>query len=107
MACEAWRRDTAREILGKDKEALNCDLSEALFDLGEPQKYRGLFLFRRKQLKDFIKERHQAAAILEFLEQSHEKLWPVGPKIHEHYRQGTGPGVSCFPPTHSPILPSS
>jgi hypothetical protein len=107
VACEVCRRATAREILEKDKEALNCDLSEALFDLGEPQKYRGLFLFRRKQLKDFIKERHQAAAILEFLEQSHEKLWPVVPKIHEHYRQEASPGVSWLPPTHSPILPSS
>jgi hypothetical protein len=89
VACKAWRRDTAREILGKNKEALNCDLSEPLFDLGEPQKYRGLFLFRRKPLKDFIKETDQAAAILNFLEESHKKLEPVVPEIHEHCRQGT------------------
>jgi hypothetical protein len=49
----------------------------------------------------------QAAAILKFLEESHGKLDPVVPKVHEHYRQGTGPGVSWLPPTHSPILPSS
>jgi hypothetical protein len=30
-----------------------------------------------------------AAAILAFFEQSHKKLEPVVPKIHEHYRQGT------------------
>ena len=83
------RRATAREILEKDKEALNCNLSEELFDLGEPQKYRGLFIFRRRQLKDFIEETDQAGAILDFFEQSHKKLEAVVPKIHEYYRQGT------------------
>jgi hypothetical protein len=48
-----------------------------------------VLLLRRKPLRDFIEETDQAAAILNFLEESHRKLEPVVPKIHEHYRRGT------------------
>jgi hypothetical protein len=36
-----------------------------------------------------MEETDQAAAALNFLEESHRKLEPVVPKIYEHYRQGT------------------
>ena len=50
---------------------------------------KGVFLFRRKPLKDFLDETDQPAAILNLLEESHKKLEAVVPKIHEHYRHGT------------------
>ena len=50
---------------------------------------KGVFLFRRKPLKDFLDETDQPAAILNLLEESHKKLEAVVPKTHEHYRHGT------------------
>ena len=57
--------------------------------MDDSENRKGVFLFRRRQLKDFLDETDQAAAILNFLEESHKKLEAVVPKIHEHYRQGT------------------
>ena len=59
------------------------------FQLGDSENRKGVFLFRRRQLKDFLDETDQPAAILNFLEECHKKLEPVVPKIHEHYRQWT------------------
>ena len=57
---------------------LNGGLTTPAFEVGHAENRRGVSLFRRKQLKDFIDETDQAAAILNFLEESHKKLEACG-----------------------------
>ena len=108
VSIDVWPPEPERvgKLMLDEAERLNSALTAPAFKIGYSEN-RGVSLFLRRQLKDFLDETDQPAAILDFLEKSHEKLWPVVPKIHEHYRPETGPGVSCLPPTHSPILPSS
>ena len=107
VSIDAWRPEQLERV-GKlmldEAGRLNGGLTTPAFEVAHAESRPGVSLFRRKQLKDFVDETDQSAAILNFLEETHKKLEAVVPEIHEHYRQGTGPGVSWLPPTHSPIL---
>jgi hypothetical protein len=72
----------------EEAKRLSTGISASAFEVDYSCDRGGVFLFRRKQLRDFLDETDQAAAILNFLEQSHKQLEPAVPKIHEHYRQG-------------------
>ena len=85
----AWPPERVRELMAEEAKQLSAGLSAPAFEVDDSENGVGVFLFRRRQLKDFIEESDQAAAILGFLEQSHKKLEPVVPKIHEQHRLGT------------------
>jgi hypothetical protein len=84
----AWQPERVRDLMLEEAKRLSTSISAPAFRVDYSDKQGAVFLFRRRQLKDFMKESDQAAAILEFLEQSHKQLELVVPKIHQHYRQG-------------------
>ncbi len=89
VSTDVWQPETVSKLMLEEAKHLNSGLSAPAFEVGYSENRQGVSLFRRRQLKHFIEDGgDQAAAILAFLEQSHEKLWPAVPKIHEHYRQG-------------------
>lgn len=75
--------------MAEEAKRLSTGLNAPTFQVDVSENGEGAFLFRRKLLKDFIKETDQAAAIINFLEQSHNELEAVVPRIYKHYRQGT------------------
>ncbi len=88
VSIDDWRPETVNKLMLDEAKRLNSGLTAPAFEVGYSENRRGVSLFRRRQLKHFMEGGgDQAAAILDFLEQSHEKLWPVVSKIHEHYRQ--------------------
>jgi len=85
VSIDDWPSERSSKLLLDEAERLNRGLTAPAFEVRDSENRRGVSLFRRQQLKTFIDEGgDQAAAILDFLEQSHEKLWPVVPKIHEY-----------------------
>ncbi len=86
-----WRRENekVRGSMAEEAKRLSTGLNAPTFQVDVSENGEGAFLFRRKLLKDFIKETDQAAAIINFLEQSHNELEAVVPRIYKHYRQGT------------------
>jgi hypothetical protein len=81
--------EKVRGFMVEEAKRLSTTLSAPAFQVGDSENRKGVFLFRRRQLKDFLDHTDQPAGILNFLEESHKKLEPVVPKIHERYRQAT------------------
>jgi hypothetical protein len=73
----------------QEASRLKGDDGRPLFEVGDSENRQGIFLFRRRQLKDFIGEEDQAAAILGFLERSHRYVESAVPRIHDRFREAT------------------
>jgi hypothetical protein len=86
-----WRpeNEKVRGFMVEEAKRLSSGLSAPAFQVGDSENRKGVFLFRRRQLKDFLDETDQPAAILNFLEESHKGLEPAVPRVQERFRQGT------------------
>jgi hypothetical protein len=80
-----------KELMVGEAKELNARAAPPPFQVEGSQNQIGLFLFRRRQLREFlaVQEADRIRAVMNFFEDSHNLLEGSVPRIHEHLRHGT------------------
>jgi hypothetical protein len=91
----AWDTREIREDFATRLEQLNAGLGGPIFQVAESKDQNGIFLCRRRALKDFLNSENQPAAILDFFQKSHgllSKLVPWAYSRHQELLRKPQPG---------------
>lgn len=68
-------------------EQLNANLHSRTFQVIGSEDQEGIFLCRRRALKDFLASEEQASAILQFFEESHAVVKDAVPWARNRHRE--------------------